>query len=302
MRVAVTGAFSYSGKYITRHLLERGDTVITLTGHPQRPDPFGGQVPVYPLDFQDERGLVQSLAATQVLVNTYWIRFDRGGNTQSRAVENTRALIRAASTAGVQRVVHISITNPSLSSALPYFRGKAANEETVRRSGLPYAILRPTVLFGTEDILINNIAFLLRRFPVFLLPGDGTYHLQPIFVDDLAALAVEGIDAHESYIVDAVGPEDFTFKEMVELIGTAVGSPRPLIPVPRQLVQMAAQFLGTFLGDVLLTAQEIQGLMSNLLVSAEPPRGKTPLSDWLQQNRTSLGIRYASELGRHYAA
>ena len=182
MKIAVTGAFSYSGKYITERLLARGEEVITLTGHPDRPDPFNGKVKAFPLDFNAEQTLAASLDGVDVLVNTYWVRFDRAGNTQPQAVDNTSKLIGAARAAGVKRIIHISITNPSASSPLPYFWGKAANEKTVIESGMSYAILRPTVLFGKEDILINNIAYLLRRFPVFLIPGDGDYRMQPVNV------------------------------------------------------------------------------------------------------------------------
>jgi uncharacterized protein YbjT (DUF2867 family) len=190
MKIAVTGAFSYSGKYITKRLLACGEEVITLTGHPNRPDPFNGKVKTYPLDF-DEPSMTRSLQGVDVLVNTYWVRFDKGENTQPRAVENTRKLVNAATAAGVKRMIHISITNPSAESHLPYFWGKAVNEKAVMESGISYAILRPTVLVGDEDILINNIAFLLRRFPFFALPGEGAYKLQPVYVDDLAQLAVE---------------------------------------------------------------------------------------------------------------
>ena len=159
MKIAVTGAFSYSGKYITKRLLAGGEEVITLTGHPNHPDPFNGKVKAYPLNFV-ETSMTHSLQGVDVLVNTYWVRFDKGENTQPRAVENTRKLVNAAKAAGVKRIVHISIANPSADSHLPYYWGKAANEKTVIGSGLSYAILRPTVLFGNEDILINNIAFL----------------------------------------------------------------------------------------------------------------------------------------------
>ena len=116
MKIAVTGAYSYSGKYIARRLVERGEEVICLTNHPNRPDPFGGKVKAFPLDFSDEKGLCASLGGCEVLVNTYWVRFDRGNNTQAAAVENTRTLVRAAQRAGVNRMVHISIANPAADS------------------------------------------------------------------------------------------------------------------------------------------------------------------------------------------
>ena len=300
MKIAVTGAFSYSGKYITRHLLARGEEVITLTNHPNRPDPFEGRVRAFPLDFADASSLTSSLRGADALVNTYWIRFDQGANTQPEAVTNTRRLVDAAVAAGVKRIVHISITNPSADSRLPYFWGKAANEKAVTDSGMSYAILRPTVLFGAEDILINNIAWLLRRFPLFALPGDGSYRLQPVFVDDLAALAAQAVFERGDSVRDAVGPDVFSFREMVELIGDKVGARRPLISVPPRLALTAAQALSLFVRDVMLTPEEVDGLMAGLLVSKEPPLCKTRLGDWLEENKARVGVRYASELKRHY--
>ena len=299
MKIAVTGSFSYSGKYVTRRLLAEGHEVITLTGHPNRPDPFGGKVKAFPLDF-NEASMARSLAGVDTLYNTYWVRFDEGSNTQPRAVENTRKLVNAAKAAGVRRIVHISITNPSADSHLPYFWGKAANEKAVVDSGLSYAILRPTVLFGDEDILINNIAWLLRRFPFFAQIGDGQYKLQPVYVDDLAALAVEAGKRDENLVWDAVGPDIFSFDELVRLVANRIGHPAHLVHVSPRLALAAAQFLSVFLGDVLLTPEEVDGLMAGLLVSPEPPRCPTHLGDWLAENRNTVGAKYASELARHY--
>lgn len=300
MKIAVTGAFSYSGKYITKRLLKCGEEVITLTGHPDRPDPFDGKVKAFPLDFNED-DMTRSLQGVDVLVNTYWVRFDKGENTQPRAVANTRKLVNAAVAAGVKRIVHISIANPSADSHLPYYWGKAANEKTVMDSGLSYAILRPTVLASKEDILINNIAFLLRHFPFFVIPGDGSYRIQPVYVGDLAELAVEGVYSKESYVIDAVGPDSYTFKELVQLIGKKIGAQRPLISVPPRLALLAAQFLSLFVGDVILTPEEVDGLMANLLVSSQSARGKTAFKDWLEENRSTLGTKYASEIKRHYS-
>lgn len=300
MKVAVTGAFSYSGKYITRRLLERGEEIVTLTNHPNRPDPFNGKVKAFPLNFSNPTELVESLRGADVLVNTYWIRFDKGSNTQPKAVENTKILVDAAVKAGVKRMIHISITNPSADSRLPYFWGKAANEKFVTESGMSYAILRPTVLFGKEDILVNNIAWLMRRLPLFGLPGDGSCKLSPVYVDDLAELAAEAVYKKENYVWDAVGPDEFTFKEMTQLIGATIGKKRLLIPLPPRLALLAAQFLSLFVNDVMLTPEEVDGLMANLLVSKEPPRCKTSLKDWLKENRETVGRNYASELARHF--
>lgn len=300
MKIAVTGAFSYTGKYVTQRLLARGEEVITLTNHPNRPNPFNGQVKAFPLDF-DEAGMTKSLQGAEVLVNTYWVRFDKDSNTQPRAVENTRKLVNAAKAAGVKRIAHVSIANPSADSHLPYYWGKAANEKAVIESGLAYAIIRPTVLVGGgEDILINNIAYLLRRFPFFLLPGDGSYGIQPVHVEDVADLLVDGVYSGENYTVDAVGPEAYTFKALVKLVGETIGARRPLISTPPRLALLAAQFLSLFVSDVILTPEEVDGLMANLLVSKEPARCKTKFSVWLEENKNSIGTKYASEIAKHY--
>ena len=301
MKIVVTGAFSYSGKYIAKRLLEKGEEVITLTNHPNRPNPFNGKIKSYPLNFANESELVASLQGTDVLVNTYWVRFDKGTNTQPEAVENTKKLVKAAVKAGVKRIVHISIANPSADSHLPYYWGKADNEKAVIDSGIPYAILRPTVLVGGgEDILINNIAFLLRHLPFFFIPGNGSYGIQPVHVEDLADLAVQGVYSQENYVIDAVGPDAYTFRDLVKLVGDTIGARRLLIPVPPRMALLAAQFLSLFVDDVILTPEEVDGLMGNLLVSKEPARGKIAFKDWLLENRDIIGKKYASELKKHY--
>ena len=300
MKIVVTGAFSYTGKYVTRRLLDKGEQVVTLTNHPHRLDPFDGRVQAFPLDFDHEDSLVSHMAGAEVLVNTYWVRFDRGTVTQPGAVENTRRLVRAARAAGLRRIVHISITNPSLASPLPYFSGKALNEKTVVDSGLGYSILRPTLIFGREDILINNVAWILRRFPFFAQIGDGRYRLQPVSVDDLAEIAFRSVYQTENEILDVTGPDTWSFDDLVRLVGQKIGCPRPVLHFPAELALQAARFLSLFIGDVLITRDEVRGLMAGLLVSSDPPLGTTSLSDWLEANRETVGRRYASEITRHY--
>jgi len=294
----VTGAFGYSGKAIARRLLDAGLRVRTLTNSPGRPHPFGDRVEAVPLDFDDPERLAASLQGAAVLYNTYWVRFNHQGFTHAEAVANTLRLFEAARRAGVGRIVHISITNPSEDSPLEYFRGKALLERALRESGLSHAIFRPAVLFGGVDILINNIAWTLRRFPVFATFGDGSYGIQPIHVEDLAALAVEAGRDRESRTVDAIGPETFTYRGLVEAIGSIIGRRRPIVPVPPWLGYAAGWLIGKCLGDVLITREEIQGLMAGLLATSSPPAGTTRLTDWARENAATLGTRYASELAR----
>ncbi len=297
---AVTGAFSYTGKYITRRLLAAGRPVITLTGHPNRPNEFQGQVRAFPYNFIHPDQLAETLRGVDTLYNTYWVRFDHGQATYGNAVDNTRLLFEAARQAGVRRVVHVSITNPSLASPLPYFHGKAVLEQALQESGLTYAILRPTVIYSLEDILINNIAYLLRVFPIFAIPGDGKYQLQPVYVEDMADLAVEAGCSAQNIVQDVVGPEVFSFNELVALIAGIIGHRPWIVHLPPALTVSLARVIGWRQRDVTLTWQEYLGLSANLLVSSAAPLGRTRLSDWLAANANQIGRQYASELARHY--
>ena len=295
---AVTGAFGYSGKYIARRLLEQGRSVITLTNSPRRAHDLGDRVPAFPFHFDDPQQLAASLRDVQVLYNTYWVRFNHKSFSHADAVQNTLTLFEAAQEAGVERIVHVSITNPSEDSPLEYFHGKARLERALKETGISYAILRPTVLFGEEDILINNIAWALRTFPVFGLFGKGKYRLQPIYVDDLAALAVAQGASREDVIIDAIGPETFAYRELVEAIAKAIGERRPIVPLPPWIAYLFAVIVGKFVGDVFVTWEEVKGLMADLLYVDSPPAGTTRLTDWLKDHASSLGRHYASELAR----
>jgi NADH dehydrogenase len=294
----VTGAFGYSGKYIAQRLLEAGHTVRTLTNSPGRTHPFGDRLEVRPLSFVDRASLVDSLSGADVLYNTYWVRFNHKTFTFADAVRNTQALFAAAGQAGVGRVVHTSITNPSEDSPLEYFRGKAKLERALAESGLSHAVLRPAVLFGGADILINNIAWMLRKLPVFGVFGDGSYRLQPIHVDDFAALALAHGRGRDNLTIDAVGPETFTYRGLVEVIAAALGRRRRIVRVPPAAGFALGWGLGKLLGDVVITWQEVQGLMAGLLCTDSEPAGRTRLTDWAHEQSERLGARYASELGR----
>ncbi|MCG3120979.1 MAG: hypothetical protein ALAOOOJD_03903 [bacterium] len=295
---AVTGAFGYSGKYIAQKLLAKGHKVITLTNSLHRQNPFGEAVQAFPFHFDQPEKLSATLQGVEVLYNTYWVRFNHQMFTHAGAVQNTLALLDAAKAAGVERLVHVSITNPSEASPLEYFRGKAQLERALKESGISYAILRPTVLFGKEDILINNIAWALRRFPFFGVFGDGRYRLQPIYVDDLAELAVQWGERRDNVIVDAIGPETFTYRELVETIGRLIGKTRPIVSLPPALGYFAGWLIGKFVGDVMITREEIDGLRADLLFVDSPPAGKTRLTDWARARRDTLGLQYTSELTR----
>lgn len=296
----VTGAFSYTGRYITQRLLAKGISVKTLTGHPERPNPFGGQVPALPFNFDRPDELARCLEGASVLYNTYWVRFTHGDATFSQAVANTKTLVRAAEQAGVRRIVHVSIANADPSSHLPYYSGKGQLEQFIQESKLSHAIVCPTVIYSLHDVLINNIAWIVRHFPAFGLPGKGDYGIQPVYVDDMADLMVAAGTRNENMHLDAVGPEVFTFEELVQLIARKMNRKVRLVRLPPGTALFASQVIGLFVNDVVLTKEEVDGLMTGLLVSKNPPTGTTRLSEWLAQNAAKVGTDYASELGRHF--
>ncbi len=295
---AVTGAFGYSGKYIAKRLIEEGRNVITITNSLNRKSPFGDKIQVFPFNFEDPEKLEETLEGVSVLYNTYWVRFNHKTFTHADAVRNTERMFRAAKKACVKRIVHISITNPSIDSPFEYFSGKARLEQSLKESGMSYAILRPTVLFGKEDILINNIAWGLRYLPVFGVFGNGNYKLQPIYVDDLAELAVKNGKEEMNTVINAIGPETFTYRNLVKTVGEIIGKRRPIVSVPPRMGYLTGSVIGKIVNDVMITKEEIKGLMYNLLYVDSPPTGNTKLTDWSKKHSDTLGLRYTSELAR----
>ena len=295
---AVTGAFGYSGKYIAQRLLTEGHRVITLTNSFHRQNPFREKIKAFPFNFDNPGELIESLKGVSVLYNTYWVRFNSKQFTLAEALKNTLTMFRCAKEAGVERIVHVSILNSEAKPELEYFRCKAELEKRLKASGISYAILRPAVLFGKEDILINNIAWILRRFPFFILFGQGDYGIQPIYVDDLAEIAVRQGALRENSIINAIGTESFTYRELVEKIGEIIGKKRKIIHVSPEVGYFMAYIIGKLVDDIIVTRDEIAGLMAGMLAVNAPPAGQTRLTDWLGQHAETVGKRYTSEMAR----
>jgi NADH dehydrogenase len=298
----VTGAFSYSGSRIARLLLDSGRAVRTLTFHPDRRHPLRARVQAFSYRFEDPVALARNLEGVNTLYNTYWVRFDHGRTTFANAIANSRTLFHAAQRAGVARIVHISIANPSIESTLPYYRGKALVERAVAEVDLPYSIVRPTWIFGGDrDVLTNNIAWILRHMPVFALPGSGRYLVQPIHIEDLARICERAAHADGDVIMDAAGPETMSFDELVQTIRRAVGTSSPILHLPPLVMAAVSRALGLAVRDVVLTSDEISGLTSGLLVSRETPLGQIAFTEWLAEHSRSIGRSYANELQRHFS-
>ena len=301
----VTGAFGYTGAAIARRLIDLGQEVRTLTNQNPGSNSLAGKVQTFPVEFQNPDRMTEVLAevfhGASTFYNTYWIRFPRGPLSFDQAVENIKTLVKAAEQAGVKRVVHISVSNASPSSPLPYFRGKGLAEEIIRETGMSHAILRPTLIFGAGDILLNNVAWFLRRFPFFPIPGTGDYQVQPVFVEDVASQAVAAGQDKQNLVAELAGPDIVTYRDMVELVIKGIGSWSKLIHLPPETALFLSRTASYFLRDVVLTRDELKVLMDGMLVAEGSPTGKTSLAKWLEAYGDSLGRKYQSEIKRHYS-
>ena len=295
----VTGAFGYTGRWIAHQLLENGHRVRTLTNAIDRDDPFDGRVEVHPLNFDDRDSLVESLRGADVLYNTYWVRYNhhRKNFDHEITTNNCTIMFEAAIEAGVRRVVHFSVAHPEQAPGWSYFRGKVVSEKALKDCGISYAIIRPTVLFGGDrNILVNNIACMLRYIPVFGLFGWGNYPIQPVHVSDVARIAIE-LGADKIDITrDATGPETFRYKDFITLIARSMGVRRLIFPLPPTIGWMTGWVLGLFLKDMVITRAEIRGLMRGLVASDEDPLGVISFRKWVAENGHDLGRRYNNDL------
>ena len=295
----VTGAFSFTGSAVARSLLRRGFGVRTLTNRREAVNDPGGDIEVYPLQFSNPARLVEAMRGAGLFVNTYWVRYPYVGVSFDDAVANTAVLLRAAVEAGVRRIVHVSVSNPSPEAPLGYYRGKAQAEALLRSLGVSHAIVRPTLVVGANDILVNNIAWFLRRFPLFAMPGSGRYRLQPVTLTDVGEIVAEAALSGDDMTVDAAGPDVLTFEQLVRAIAGAIGRRAGIVHLPTAVALALIRLVGLARGEVILSREELAGLMSELLVSHEPARGKESVLAWLAEHGPELGRTYASELDRH---
>lgn len=290
----VTGAFGNTGGAITALLHDRGRRVRTLTDHPPA---LRAAVEAQPLAFDDPAALAASFDGIDTFYDTYWMRTgDEAG--YDTAVRRCELLIEAAARAGVRRIVQISVAHPSIDSPYPYFRGKARVEEALRRCGVPGAVVRPALIFGGDSVLLNNLAWVLRRSPVFAVAGDGSYRVRPVHVDDVARLCVEAGSRDDESTVDAVGPERPTYLQLVTQVRDAVGARARVVRLSPRLVLPASKAMGALLRDELLTRDELVSTMEGLADTDGPATGTISLSGWLGEHGPALGRAYVNERKR----
>jgi NADH dehydrogenase len=299
----ITGAFSFTGRFFARELLARGWTVSTLTNSSYPGDPLAAAVDAHPLDFADPAGLARAMGGADLFVNTFWIRYPHAGVTFESAVARTRVLLDAARSAKVGGVVQVGVVGAAHDSPHPYIRWKWHADEVLRDSGIPHAIVQPTLIFGAGDVLINNHAWLLRRVPLFFYAGRGDYCVQPVAGEDVATIGIELFEQGlRGQVVDAGGPEQMTYVDFVRLIRDAIGVRRPILPCPQPVLLATGALLGAIAGDRIVTRDELRALRAGTLCSNEAPNGTRTLAEWLDVHAADLGRRFVGRHTRHDGA
>ena len=254
--ILVTGATGFIGRALVRHLSQTGQQVrVLLRPSPQSPRiPKGVPVEVAVVSLNDERGVRAALRGVdQVYHLASASSQGRRGNLLTTDIEGTRNLANAARDAGIQRLIFLSHIGADRASAFPIQKAKGIAEEHIRKSGIPYTIIRSSVVFGPEDRFTSNLAGLLRAVPFFFpIPSDGRTLLQPLWVEDLVTALVWTLDNPEtiSQTYEIGGGEYFTLRQVLETLMTVTHTHRLLLPLAppymRTLLVMLDSFVPNF--------------------------------------------------------
>lgn len=233
--IFVTGGTGFVGQALIRHLVETGRPVRTLIRpSPHSPNlPRGVSVDVAVSSITDERGLRAAMVGVDTiyhLASAEWI--GARASLLETDIQGTQAVVRAAVDAGVKRIFYVSHLGADRASAYPVLKAKAIAEEFIRRSGLDFTILRSAIVFGPHDGLTTGLARILQSIPFFfLMPGNGTTLLQPMWIEDLVTCLVWALEDAETsnHTIEVGGPEYLTFDQVVHLVMQAIGVRRRII-------------------------------------------------------------------------
>jgi len=248
-KILITGASGFIGKALTRHLNEAGHQVrVLIRPSPRSPDlPFGVPVEAAVAGLNDPRGLRAALVDVDVVYHlASQERRGARGDLLETDIQGTKNLVDQAEDAGVDRFFFLSHLGADRASAFPIMTAKAIAEEHIRRSTLDYTILRSAQVFGREDHFTTNISQLIKRLPlIFLLPDQGDTLLQPLWIEDLASCLIWSLDLDKTrrQMYEIGGPEQLSFREIVETILNTMEKKRLLVPLKSAYLKAFTEFL-----------------------------------------------------------
>ena len=250
--ILVTGATGFIGRVLVRQLSETGEQVrVLLRSSPNSPRlPRGVPVEVAVVSLNDERGVHAALRGVDQIYHLASAGSQgRRGNLLNTDIEGTRVLAQVAKDAGIQRLIYLSHIGADRASAFPIQKAKGIAEEHIRRSGVPYTIIRSSIVFGPEDRFTNNLARLLRGVPVFFpIPSDGRSLLQPLWVEDLVTCLMWALQNSEmvNQTYEIGGGEYFTLRQVLETLMDVTHTRRVLVPLPPPYMRALFVMLDSF--------------------------------------------------------
>ena len=274
MKVFVTGASGFIGRRLIEHLLGRGDAVVAAVRRPC-PDLDPRRLAVVEVRLDDRAALERALAGSDAVVH---LAVATGTTSEREAYEvnvvGTEHLLEAAKRAGVKRFVFASTISATRERMGPYGRTKKIAEERVVASGLPYCIVRPSLVYGGREGLVANLTAYLRGLPVIPVMGDGSIELDPIHVDDVCAAMIEALenDAVLGHTYDLLGPERVTFNQFLDRLSAGLGVKRRRLHIPGPVALALARGFAAITKKPPVTEDNVLGMISPARVDRENAR------------------------------
>ncbi len=260
--ILVTGGSGFIGRRVVSRLADGGSNLRVLARGQRHADLPEG-VEVARGDVVSGEGLPEAMAGVEKVVHLVAIIRESGGQTfEANIWRGTEKVVEAAKAAEVKKLVYVSAIGAQDNPTYRYLHAKWQAERAVKLSGLPYTILRPSIVFGEGDEFINALAGLVRYNPVVPVAGDGKARFQPIWVEDLVTCIVACLDedAHAGQTLEIGGPEQLTYDELLDVVKEALGRSRIKVHVPLAVMRPLAQVMEWVLPKPPVTGEQLKML------------------------------------------
>ena len=266
--ILVTGATGFIGKPLVKLLINNGLATRTLLRPSNKtPDlPKGVSIDVAVASLTDEAGLRAAMRGVDTIIHLASAeRQHRAASVLESDAQGTRLLADIASELKVKKFIYISHIGADRASYYPILKIKGLAEDAIRKSGVPYTILRSAVLYGPEDRFTTSIAKLLAFLPVTILPKNGENLLQPLFIDDLLTSILWSMNSAdmENKTIEIAGAEFFTYKQVIELVSETIGIRRPMVSLSLSLFRFVYVFLDSLFPNLFLSSYWVDILSYN---------------------------------------
>ena len=287
MRIAVTGGSGFVGGHTARTLLAGGDDVVVIARRTNAAlFPDGAHVTWVTADIDDKTALSRAIDGCDAVVHCAGINLERGPQTYETVhVRGTEAVVGAARAAGLKRIALVSFLRARPACGSGYHESKWAAEEIVRRSGIPYTVLKPGVIYGRGDHMLDHLSRAFRTFPVFLLVGFSSQRLiRPVAVADVARIlaAATHDDRLAGLTVPVLGPEQLTLSAAVQRVARVAGCHPVFLPAPLVAHRLLSWWSERLMTVPLVSAAQVrilaEGLVEPVLAPDHLPADLEPIT------------------------